>query len=86
MEVYDPTPRGELLARLCLYLAGLAGASAHRSPRYMGRVLSRDLVRFSPINSVKENPASTPPTLISLENPALRACICFIPLLLFNMP
>lgn len=60
MEVYEPTPIGKLFARLCLYLAGLAGASTHTFPHYMGRVFSRDLVRFSPMTSVKQNPASTP--------------------------
>lgn len=69
MEVYEPTPRGKLFARLCSYLAGLTGASTHTSPHYMDRVFSRDLVRFSLMTSVKKNPASTPPTLIGLETP-----------------
>lgn len=73
MEVYEPTPRGKLFARLCSYLAGLTGASTHTSPHYMDRVFSRDLVRFSLMTSVKQNPASTPPTLIGLESPAQRA-------------
>lgn len=54
MEVYEPTPRGKLFARLCSYLAGLTGASTHTSPHYMDRVFSRDLVRFSLMTSSEE--------------------------------